>query len=78
MAKVYLRLLPRPDYVFFLDINPKQAYSRKREYSEKEYNSFRDIYRFIAKYLKAPVLDTGLSLDICCKKIFKKIGLVKE
>lgn len=77
MAKVYLKLLPKADYVFFLDIAPTQAYSRKREYSEKEYDSFRGIYRFIVNYLKAPVIDTSLPLDVCCKEIFEKFPLKK-
>jgi len=78
LARICLRLLPKPDYIFFLDINPEQAYFRKGEYSEKEYNSFRNIYRFIADYLKAPVIDTSLSIDTCCREIFANSGLGKE
>ncbi|MCD6094284.1 MAG: hypothetical protein J7J51_05830 [Candidatus Omnitrophica bacterium] len=79
VAKIYLKLLPKPDYVFFLDIDPKQAYSRKEEYSEREYNSFRNIYGFIAGYLKAPVLDTSLPLDVCSKQMLKHFsGLQNE
>ena len=79
VARIYLKLLPKPDYVFFLDIDPKQAYSRKEEYSEREYNSFRNIYGFIAGYLKAPVIDTSLPLDVCSKQILKHFsGLQNE
>jgi len=78
MAEIYLKLLPRPDYIFFLNISPKDACLRKEEYSEEEYSSFGAIYRFVANYLKATVVDTGLSVDACCTEIFKKLNLTKE
>ena len=71
IAKIYLKLLPKPDFVFFLDIDPRKAYERKKEYSKSELLIFRKIYKFLAKELKAPIINTSLSLDICLKKIMK-------
>lgn len=71
IAKIYLRLLPRPDFVFFLDVDPKKAHQRKKEYSEGELLFFRKIYRLFAKHLRAPIIDTGLPIKICRHKIFK-------
>ena len=71
IAKVYLRLLPKPDFIFFLDVNPQKAYIRKKEYSEKELASFRNIYRFLAEYLEGSVIDTSLPVNNCYKKILE-------
>lgn len=69
IAKIYLKLLPRPDFTFFLDASPKDVYIRKGEYSEKDLSCYRKMYRFLAKYLNVPVIDTNQSIDICYKEI---------
>ena len=71
LAKIYLKLLPKPDFAFFLDADPQKAHARKRELSEEELVSFRKIYKFLAECLEAPVIDTGLSLNVCYKKILE-------
>lgn len=69
LAKFYLSLLPKPDCAFFLDVGPSQARIRKKEYSQKEYESFREIYRFIAQSLSAPIIDTARQIDLCWQEI---------
>ncbi len=69
IAKIYLKFIPQPDYIFFLDIDAKTAFLRKREYREVEYENFRKIYKFIAKYLKVPIINTNEFVDSSFRKI---------
>ena len=69
LAKLYLKLLPKPDIVFFLDIDPQSAWQRKQEYKENEYKDFQDIYTFIADYLKAPLINTAADIEVSWKRI---------
>jgi len=69
IAKIYLRLLPSPDFAFFLDASSKDVYKRKGEHSEKNLSYYRKMYRFIAKYLNAPVIDTNQPVNVCYKEI---------
>lgn len=76
-AKAYLRLLPRPDFTFFLDIDPAEAFQRKQEYSKEEYQRFRQVYRFVADELEMPIIDTSLPLDTCSKQILERCNLTE-
>lgn len=76
LAKVYLQLLPRPDHVFFLDIEASDARNRKEGYTEEALESFRRAYLFIASCLNAPVINTSFSAQDCLRKI--KEALEKE
>jgi len=69
MAKIYLKLIPRPNFIIFLDIDEKKARQRKKEYSKDEFCRFRKIYLFIAQHLKTPIINTNLSSPVCIKKI---------
>lgn len=73
IAKIYLKLLPKPNFVFFLDIDPKKALRRKKEYSSKELFVFKKIYQFLAKNLKASIINTNLPLDTCIQKIIEHV-----
>ncbi len=75
IAKIYLKFLPRPDYIFFLDLNVDKVYKRKQEYTREEYASFSKIYRFIAECLDAPIIDTSISIDRCCDEIFNMLNI---
>lgn len=61
-AKVYLKLLPKPDYVFFLDIDKNIALSRKKEYTRSQIADFRKLYQFVAQELQTPIIKTSQSL----------------
>ena len=74
MAKVYLNFLPRPDHIFFLDLNIDTVYKRKQEYTKKEYASFSEIYRFLAECLDAPIINTAKPIDRCCDEIISKLN----
>lgn len=71
IARIYLKALPRPDFIFFLDLDPKEAGKRKREYTDEELKHFSEIYKFISEYLRIPVVDTNISLDVSSQKIFQ-------
>lgn len=65
MARMYLKLLPRPVFTFVLDIEPSEAYARKAEYTLVEYEIFRRNYNFVANTVGAIVIDTKQSIDVC-------------
>jgi len=73
VAKLYLRCLPRPDFVFFLDVGPQAAFERKNEYSPHELARFRQIYLFIARALGADIIDTTRPLEECMDKIASRL-----
>ncbi len=59
LSKMYLYLLPKPDVVFVLDVGEKKAITRKKEYSLNQARNFRDIYQFIARETKTPIIKTA-------------------
>jgi len=69
LARIYLSLLPQPDYVFFLDVSPAVAIKRKGEYNRTEHENFRALYQYAAKILDAPIIDTSKSIDTCLTEI---------
>lgn len=69
----YMRLLPKPDYVFFLDVDPKIAYKRKADFRIEEYKMLSNLYRNMATLLDSPVINTSYSIISCQKKIFHYI-----
>jgi len=71
--KVYLRLLPKPDLVFFLKLDPQTIRKRKKEYSLEELTKFNRAYKQMAKIINAQIIKTNQPLPICLKKIFTKI-----
>lgn len=77
-ASIYLKLLPKPDYVFFLDINEQIAWQRKKEYAIEEYRRFRQMYLYIARQLNACLISTNETVDDTVKKIIAKINLQHE
>lgn len=74
LSGIYVKILPRPDIVFFLDIPAQLAYERKHEYTLEEYENFRHKYLSLAEKLKAPVLDTSRSIEHCCELIFQELN----
>ena len=69
LAVWYLRLLPKPDYCFFLDVDPKKAVDRKKEFSIDTQKKYRKHYLFAARILDQPIIDTGQSIGKCVQKI---------
>ncbi len=69
IAKIYLKLLPQADFIFFLDIAPECAVSRKAEYSLDKTKIFRDAYLFVAKHVGATLIDTNRPVEVCFKEI---------
>lgn len=74
LAKIYLKLLPKPDFVFFLDLAPEKIYQRKKEYAKRDLQTFRKIYKFLAKVLETKMINTRLPLDTSIKKIIKALN----
>lgn len=73
LSKIYLKLLPRPDFIFLVDSRPEKILKRKKEYQKKELERFRKIYLALAKNLKAPVIDTSQPIKDCLKQIVKQL-----
>lgn len=69
MARWYLKLLPKPDIAFFLDLDSEIAFERKGEYSLAEYEIFRQNYRFVATEVGAILIGTGDPFDVCWGRI---------
>ena len=69
LAKIYLNSIPKPDHLFFLDVAASVAIKRKGEYNRVEQEKFRKHYLYAAKILKAPVINTGETIDKCISKI---------
>ena len=73
VARIYLSLLPQPDHLFFLNVSSHNAKLRKNEYSNNEYNRFREVYQFIAMKTNAIVIDADLPLNTVFNKTISYI-----
>ncbi|OGK26075.1 hypothetical protein A2954_02780 [Candidatus Roizmanbacteria bacterium RIFCSPLOWO2_01_FULL_37_12] len=69
LAKLYLKLLPKPDYIFVLDLNENITLLRKKEYSKYQIKRFRTYYKFIADQLNVPIIPTSSSINKTLEKI---------
>lgn len=61
-ASLYIRILPKPKYIFFLDVEPTKAHLRKPEHTVQEFTRYREIYRFLAKKINSPIINTNVLL----------------
>lgn len=75
LAKIYLAFIPRPDHVFFLDADPARLKQRKKGHQLKELTQLSQIYKFLAKSLKAPLINTNVSPDKSLAKIINYLGV---
>lgn len=77
--RLYLRLIPKPNLVFFLDVSPSIAYERKKEYS-LSFNYFqRRHYLNLLKYLKNSdlyIVNTNASIDEVFSLVYKRVKKV--
>lgn len=71
IAKIYIRLLPKPDLTFFLVPPASIAFKRKKEYTLEEYERFFLIYNALAEVCHASILDTSYPLEDCADKVFQ-------
>lgn len=62
LAKIYLKLLPRPTVVFFLDTSEELAKKRKDEYKISELGEFRRWYKFVGEIVGADTIRTDVTL----------------
>jgi len=65
---ILIRLLPKPDLVFFLDIPEVLAFSRIRHFEDKKvplgyYRALREWYRFVAKQQGFITVNSSLDFD---------------
>lgn len=78
IAKLYLKLIPKPDCIFFLHVDEKIAVQRKGEYDLAETAAFQKIYSFLAQQINAPTINTNQPLDTSINTIvnyvLKKAG----
>lgn len=73
LAKFYLRILPKPKYIFFLDAKPEKVKSRKNEHTLNELGKYREIYRFIAHTINAPIIETNISVQKSIETILSHV-----
>lgn len=64
-----LQVFPQPDFTFFLDIGPEQAYQRKPELSRELLEKHRAKYNYLYKRLPLRRIDTAQSIEACIKEI---------
>ncbi|MCR4329312.1 MAG: hypothetical protein NUV65_02080 [Candidatus Roizmanbacteria bacterium] len=74
LAKIYLRLLPKPKYALFLDAPPEKAKNRKKEHSLKELTRYREIYSYIASTINAPIIKTDVSIQNSFEEILSYVS----
>jgi len=74
MASLYLRMIPKPKYTFFLDVKPETAQNRKKEHSLQELTRYRQYYLFVAQTLKAPVISTDTPIEESLNKILSYVA----
>lgn len=74
LAGLYLRLLPRPLVVFFLDSSEKIVRKRKGEYDENEYKKFRKWYKFVAKELGVELVKTDVPIEETQNKVLQMVN----
>lgn len=70
MAKLYLKFLPRPTIIIFLEISADKAKKRKDEYSLNEFAQFRQWYQYVARLLNADTIKTDASISESCRQVF--------
>lgn len=68
-AKIYLKLLPKPDLVFFLDVSAKKAFERKKEYTIRELMRWSKIYKFVSNNINCKIINTNKPLSNSWKLI---------
>ncbi len=74
LASVYLKLLPKPDYIFILDAKTKDILVRKREWSQKDINEYKAFYKYFAQKLNVPIIDTSSSIKQSLNEIKNQIS----
>lgn len=78
--RLYLRLIPKPNLVFFLDVSPSIAYERNKEYSLSFYYSQRRHYLNLLNYLKKNgdlfIVNTNASIEEGFSLIYKRVKKV--
>ena len=74
-----LKLLPRPDIAFFIDVNPQVAFSRKPDLPSLTHFIERvQLYRELSKAMEEKVLDGGGTRDRIRDEIYRRILIVMK
>jgi thymidylate kinase len=73
LARIYARLIPKPDKLFFLDLPGEIARKRNQEYTVEQFEKFRRAYLFIAEELGYEPIPTTRSFDECRSRIWEAI-----
>lgn len=72
-SKLYLKLIPKPDIAFYLDLNPKISYNRSDKSKNQDLNFFKiksDLYKNLIKYfIKIPDMNINKRQNLVNKKI---------
>jgi thymidylate kinase len=65
-----LRFVPKPDLVFYVDIDEETAFSRKNDVPDVEYlRERRDLYKNCSRILKLNVIDGSKSPETLCAEV---------
>ena len=73
LMKLYVKTLPRPQHIFFLDLPEDIAARRKEDYSREQLKNFRNAYRYLARVLNAPLIDSSEPPEKCVKSMLENI-----
>ncbi|MEM2842023.1 MAG: hypothetical protein QW201_01820 [Thermoproteota archaeon] len=76
LKRLYIRLIPKPDLLFFLDVPPTIAYKRNREYPPSFYHSQRRRYFDLLRYLENYnlfIIDTSTSIEEAFSHIYEQV-----
>lgn len=75
VASIFLKILPKPDYIFCLDIDEQTARKRKKEYSENEYRKYRNVYNQIFASLRINPINTTKPIVHIKRQIINQINI---
>lgn len=68
-----LRFVPQPDYSFYINISPENAFQRKKENNIKYLSKKKLLYDRYSKQNKVEILDGTINIDELIKEISKTI-----
>ena len=72
-SKFYIKLIPKVDKLFILDVKAKIAFDREREHDIEFFRKQRKRYKLLSNKIESIVINTNNSKKECIKKILIEI-----
>ena len=69
--KLLMKLFPKPDYLFFLDVGAETAKKRKPEMDKELLEIHSQRYLELMSLVRAKRIDTSKGLESCLEEIFE-------